>query len=271
MGRGVERRMAELRRRRDEFLNGMLERYRRRGGAEERRRTMVDVLLELKESDPDYYTDDIIKGLIMNMLAAGTDTSAVTIEWALSLLVNHPNILETVALELDSKVGRDRMVNEDDLSNLSYLNCVINETLRLYPPGPLLVPHETSQNCIVAGYDVPCGTMLLVNAYAIHRDSRWWDEPEKFKPERFQGKVAENRGFEFIPFGSGRRKCPGEDLALRVVRLTLATLIHCFEWERVGDEYVDMTEGPGLTMPKAKPLEVMYKPRHNLMGVLSQL
>lgn len=112
--------------------------------------------------------------------------------------------------------------------------------------------------------------MLLVNAYAIHRDPNLWEEPDKFKPERFDGGKSEE-GFKMIPFGMGRRRCPGEGLALRVVGLALGSLIQCFDWERNGEEEMDMTEGAGLTMPKAKPLEAWCRPRQAKMEVLSRL
>ncbi|URE44770.1 cytochrome P450 [Musa troglodytarum] len=183
-----------------------------------------------------------------------------------------PRSLARGEAELDAKIGQGRMAEEEDIPNLPYLNCIINETLRLYPAGPLLVPHESSQDCTVGGYDVPRGTMLLVNAWAIHRDPNSWDEPEEFKPERFQCEGGqEEAGLRMLPFGSGRRKCPGEGLAMRVIGLALATLIHCFEWEKLPGEEVDMTEGRGLTMPKARPLEAMCTPRHTMLHALSQL
>ncbi|KAK2972532.1 hypothetical protein RJ640_006598 [Escallonia rubra] len=152
-------------------------------------------------------------------------------EWALSLLVNHPKVLEKARAELDSYVGQDRLVYETDIPKLQYLQSIVNETLRLYPTAPLLVPHESSDDSTVGGFDVPRGTMLLVNAWAMHRDRAVWDDPTTFKPERFEGR--ENGGHNFVPFGMGRRQCPGAGLANRVVALALAAMIQCFDWERV--------------------------------------
>lgn len=196
------------------------------------------------------------------LLLAGTDTSAGTMEWAISLLLNNLEVLKKAQAEIDDVVGKNRLVEESDLSRLPYLHCIINETLRMYPASPLLFPHESSKDCVVGGFRIPCGTTLLVNLWAIHYDPKIWEEPTKFKPERFQGLEGNRDGFKFMPFGSGRRGCPGEGLATRVVGLALASLIQCFEWERIGKEEVDMSERRGITMPKAIPLEVRCRARH---------
>ena len=193
------------------------------------------------------------------LLVAGIDTSSTTLEWAMSLLLNHPTAMERVRAEIDANVGQGRLLDEQDLPNLHYLQNVISETLRLYPPVPLLVPREASEDCVVGNYDVPQGAMLLVNAWAIHRDPKVWVNPTKFMPERFEGWGGD--GYRLIPFGAGRRGCPGVALANRVIGLALGTLIQSFEWERIGEEEVDMTEYLGLTMLKVKPLEAMCKVR----------
>ncbi|GKV04522.1 hypothetical protein SLEP1_g16675 [Rubroshorea leprosula] len=143
--------------------------------------------------------------------------------------------------------------------------------MRMYPAGPLLLPHESSQECFVGGYRIPRGTMLLVNLWAIQNDPKIWGEPEKFRPERFQGLEVNRDGFKLMPFGSGRRGCPGEGLATRVVGLTLASVIQAFEWERIGEAMVDMTEGTGLTMPKAKALQARCLPRQAMVDLLSKI
>ncbi|XP_027171128.1 cytochrome P450 81D1-like [Coffea eugenioides] len=185
------------------------------------------------------------------MLTARTDTS-VTIEWALSLLVNHLEVLEKARAELDTQVGIDRLVDEHDLSNLPYFHNIISETLRLYPTAPMLVPHESSDDCI-EGYNIPRGTILLVNAWAVHRDPNVWDDPTSFKPERFEGLQVQPS--KLIPFGMERRSCPGSGLAQRVVGLALGSLIQSFDWKRIGEEEIALAEGTGVSMPKAKPLE----------------
>lgn len=207
------------------------------------------------------------------MLAAGTDTSAATIEWALSLMLNHPHTLAKASAEIEGQVGQTRLLEESDLPNLPYLRCVIDETLRMFPVDPLLAPHEASEDCTVGGFHVPRGTMLLVNTWAIQNDRKYWAEPEEFRPERFRGVEGEREGLGFLlfPFGAGRRGCPGEGLAERMVGLVLGTLIQCFEWERQGEEMVDMTEGTGLTMPKAQPLITKCRPHATMLAQMSQL
>ncbi|KAM3252695.1 hypothetical protein P3L10_006765 [Capsicum annuum] len=182
----------------------------------------------------------------------GTDTSSVTIEWAMSLLLNHPEVLEKA-----------------DLPKLKYLRSIIWETLRLYPAEPMLVPHESSDDCKVAGFHIPRGTMLLVNTWAIHRDPLLWEDPESFKPERFEGVEVES--WKLLAFGMGRRVSPGSGLAQRVVGLALGTLVQCFEWQRVSEDTVDLMEGKGATMPKAEPLMARCEARDIVHKVLSEI
>ncbi|GAU26072.1 hypothetical protein TSUD_225350 [Trifolium subterraneum] len=132
--------------------------------------------------------------------------------------------------------------------------------MRLHPPATMLVPHLSSEDCIVGGFDVPRNTMLMVNAWAIHRDPDLWADPTSFKPERFENaKQADVRGF--LPFGMGRRACPGSGLGLRTMGLTLGSLIQCFDWKRIDKEEINMVEGRGTLVPMAIPLEVQCKVR----------
>jgi cytochrome P450 len=206
------------------------------------------------------------------MLSAGTDTSAGTMEWILSLLLNNPQTLVKAQDEIDNLVGQSRLIEESDIAKLPYLCGIINETLRMYPAPQLLVPHEYSEECTVGGYHVPRGTIVLVNAWGIHNDPKIWEEPRKFKPERFQSLEGERTdGIMLLPFGVGRRGCPGKGFAMRIVGLALGSLIQCFEWKRIGKEMVDMSEGGGVTMPKAQPLLAMCRPRSIMLNFLSQL
>ncbi|KAK2976101.1 hypothetical protein RJ640_009533 [Escallonia rubra] len=159
----------------------------RRNKKEGKTKTMLDDMLALQNTEPGNYSDILSKAIYWyTTLLAGTYTSAVTIEWALSLLLNHPKVLEKARGELDSYVGQDHLVDEPDIPKVHYLQSIVNETLQLFPPAPLLVPHESSDDSKVRGFDVPRGTMLLVNAWAMHRDPTVWDDPTTFKPERFE-------------------------------------------------------------------------------------
>ncbi|KAI3465294.1 hypothetical protein Pfo_021957 [Paulownia fortunei] len=268
----LENRLKVLKEKRDNFLQDLIDEHRKMKGFEGGRiKTLIDVLLSLQETDPECYTDEIIRGMMQVMFSAGTDTSVATIEWAMSLVLNNPEALIQAQNEIDNRIGHSRLVDDSDLPQLPYLHGIINETLRMYPVAPVLVPHESSRDCTVGRYRVPGGTMLLVNLWAIQNDPKLWDEPRNFKPERFINLEGQRDGFVFVPFGYGRRGCPGENLAMRVIGLALASLIQCFEWARVGREMVDMSEGPGLTMPKAQPLVAKCRPRLTMGKLLSQL
>ncbi|XP_059631091.1 cytochrome P450 81Q32-like [Cornus florida] len=264
---GYEKKMRGLMIKMDKFLQKLVEEHRQVlliGNKESdsdgsAKKTVVDNLLMMQEKDPEFYTDEIIKGIMLVFLIAGSETSSSTMEWAMALLLNHPDVLKKARAEIDANVGLGCMLDEQNLPKLNYLHNIINEALRLYPPVPLLLPHEASNDCKVHGYDVPHGTMLMINAWAIQRDPELWVEPTRFIPERFEGWNGE--GYKLLPFGGGRRGCPGVAMANRVIGLALGALIQSFEWERVGGEEIDMVEGLGLTMPKVKPLEAIYRPR----------
>ncbi|KAL4193738.1 hypothetical protein AMTRI_Chr06g178330 [Amborella trichopoda] len=262
---GITRLLRALGRKRDRIMQQIVDEHRKLRSSENDnlKPDFVHMLLAMQENDPDYFTDDLIKSIIMVMMSAGTETTAITLEWALALLLNHPDSLQKAQTELAQQVGRDRLVKESDLPKLEYLQAIIYETLRLYPPGPMLSPHESTSECTLGGYTVPKGTILMVNAWHIHRDHDSWPEPSSFKPESFMGTGVDGRGqdFRFIPFSAGRRICPGMGLALRSAVYVLGCLLHGFEWQREGIEPVDMSEGAGLTMPRAVPLRAFVTPR----------
>ena len=168
--------------------------------------------------------------------------------------------------ELEKVVGLNRMVEESDLNNLKYLEMVIKETFRMHPPIPL-IPRESIQDCMVNGYHIPNKSRLVINAWAIGRDARTWLDPDEFIPERFVDEQVDMKGkdFKLIPFGYGRRGCPGTQLALTTVRLVVAQLVHCFDWELPNgmmQAELDMTEEFGLTCPRAQNLVLI--PRYRL-------
>nr|QBG49707.1 cytochrome P450 [Pueraria candollei var. mirifica] len=273
---GVEKKMVKLMTKMDIFLQKLLdENCRNRhvsGGKDRRNMTLIDVMLDLQQTEPEFYTHETVKGVILAMLVAGSETSATTMEWALSLLLNHPEKMNKVRDEIDTYVGQDQKLNELDTTKLKYLQNVITETLRLYPVAPLLIPHKSSKDCNVGGFDIPRGTMLFVNLWTLHRDAKWWVDPTRFEPERFEEREEGGEVFyNMIPFGIGRRACPGAGLAKRVMGHALGTLIQCFEWERIGHKEIDMTEGIGITMPKLETLVALCTPRQGMIKVLSNI
>ena len=201
---------------------------------------------------------------LQDVFTGGSDTSAIAVEWALAELINHPCVMENVAQEIDSVVGKGRLVEETDIPKLPYLQVVVKETLRLHPPGGPFILRESSEDCSIDGYHIPAKTRLLVNVYAISRDPKYWENPHDFQPQRFlieewylKGQYdIRGQNYHFLPFGSGRRGCPGISLALQVVQTSLAAMIQCFEWKVDGKEdgKIDMEEGKGATLPRAHPL-----------------
>lgn len=195
----------------------------------------------------------------------GNDTTVITLTWALTLLLNNRDVLKKAQDELDIHVGKHHQVRESDIKNLVYLQAIVKETMRLHPALPLSAPREAMVDCTIAGFHVAAGTRLFVNLGKLHRDPSVWSNPLEFQPERFLNEHASldvrGQDYEYIPFGSGRRMCPGVSLALQVLHLTLARLLHEFELGTVSDALVDMSESPGLSVPKATPLEVVLSPR----------
>ncbi|KAK6115954.1 hypothetical protein DH2020_008223 [Rehmannia glutinosa] len=275
--REVEKKMMLIQEKRDRFMQNVLQELRRLENGDSsvpksdnagKKKIIAEVLLDMQKSEPAYYTDEMIRNLLLVLLQAGSDTTANTLEWAFSLLLDNPRALSKARLEIDHLVGRKkRLINESDLAKLPYLHCIIKETLRLHPPGPLLLPHESSANCMVGGFQVPRRMILLVNVWHIQNSPEVWEDPRQFKPERFRDfEGGGKNGCEFLAFGSGRRACPGENLAMRVVALALGTLIQCFEWEKVCE--IDMNEGTGFTAPKIQPLIARCCPCQDIVNLL---
>ena len=216
-------------------------------------------------------TSDGVKAFIQDIIAAGTESSAVTMEWAMSELLRHPEAMAAATGELDRVVCRGRWVTERDLPDLPYIDAVVKETLRLHPVGPLLVPHHAREDTVVAGYDVPAGARVLVNVWAIARDpASWPDAPDAFRPERFlaggsaEGMDVHGTHFQLLPFGSGRRMCPAHNLVMKEVVAALANLVHGFSWrlpDGVAPEEMSMEEFFGLNVSRKEPLVAIAEPR----------
>lgn len=266
---GYIKRMKALSKKLDRFLEHVLDEHIENKKAEGFVATdMVDVLLQLAD-DPNLEVKlerHGVKAFTQDLIAGGTESSAVTVEWAISELLKKPEIFKKATEELDRVIGRERWVEEKDIVNLPFVDAIAKETMRLHPVAPMLVPRLAREDCQVAGYDIPKGTRILVSVWTIGRDPKLWENPDEFCPERFIGKDIDVKGqdFELLPFGSGRRMCPGYSLGIKVIHSTLANLLHGFTW-RLPDgmkiEDLNMEEIFGLSTPKKFPLVAVPEPR----------
>ncbi|KAF6138887.1 hypothetical protein GIB67_025616 [Kingdonia uniflora] len=255
----------------DNFHKILLEEHKqkRKNGVTEGDQDFIDVLMTyLEQAEPfsKHDNETIIKSTMLAMFLGGTDTSAITLSWFFSSLLNNPDMLKKAQQEIDAHVGLERNVEEADITNFVYLQAVMKETLRLYPPAPLSIPHETLEDCVVAGYNVRAGTRVIVNLWKLQKDPSVWSDPEEFRPERFLTTHADvnfrGQHFELLPFGSGRRSCPGISFTMQIMTLTLARLIHGFNMRTPSGLPVDMTPvSAGATMPRASSLETFFTPR----------
>ncbi|KAM7516168.1 hypothetical protein LguiA_005751 [Lonicera macranthoides] len=274
---GLNGRLSKARAALDGFIDSIIDEHMQKKKPVDADTDMVDDLLafysdEAKVNESEdlqnsiKLTRDNIKAIIMDVMFGGTETVASAIEWAMTELMRSPQDLKRVQQELADIVGLDRRVEETDFEKLTYLKCCLKETLRLHPPIPLLL-HETAEEAIIAGYRIPAKSRVMINAWAIGRDKGAWEDPEEFKPSRFlKDGVPDFKGsnFEFIPFGSGRRSCPGMQLGLYALEISVAHLLHCFNWELpdgMKPSELDMSDVFGLTAPKASRLVAVPSPR----------
>lgn len=199
---------------------------------------------------------------------AGTDTSSTGLEWLMAELIRHRNVMKKAQEEVRSVVGKRSKIGMEDIYQMHYLKCVVKEALRLHPPLPLLLPRETSTSIELGGYNIPANTRVFINAWAIQRDPSFWDRPEEFIPERFENTGVDFKGqdFHFIPFGSGRRGCPGMAFGVASIECVIANLLYWFDWKLPEDgslglgKDLDMSEVYGLTAYKRVPLRLVPIP-----------
>nr|WLK78565.1 flavone 6-hydroxylase [Salvia plebeia] len=266
---GHEKRMKRTAKELDAIVGEWLIEHRKKGSSGDGKpQDFMDVMISVVQGADlqcQYDVDTIIKATCGTLIAGGTDSTAIVLIWAVSLLLNNRHALKKAQEELDKHVGRERRVNESDIANLVYLQAIAKESLRLYPPGPLGGTRRLTQDCKIGGYDIPKDTWLIVNLWKLHRDPKVWPEPLEFRPERFLngGKNVDVKGhdFELIPFGAGRRICPGTNFGLQMMHIVLASLLQSFDLSTVSDQPIDMTESAGLTDIKATPLDVLIAPR----------
>ncbi|XP_047940099.1 6,7,8-trihydroxycoumarin synthase-like [Salvia hispanica] len=231
----------------------------------EKEKDMVDLLLQLKEEKS--FTFDFnyknIKALLMNIFVGATDTSAATTVWVMTALMKAPKIMKKLQEEIRNLEAKKGIIDEDDLPRLSYLKAVINETFRLHPPIPILMPRQAMQRCTLHGYQIEPKTVVYVNAWAVARDPDYWQHPDEFVPERFFSSSTnidqKGQDFGFLPFGAGRRMCPGSPMGIKHVEVAVANLLYSFDWVMPKGSNLDEESHPGITMHKKKPLLLVPK------------
>ncbi|XP_062078745.1 cytochrome P450 71D9-like [Humulus lupulus] len=225
---------------------------------------LVDVLLKFHNNDDLGFslTSDNLYALIFEIFTGGTETSATSVEWAMSELMKNPTAMKKAQDEVREVFNRKGLADETGLDEMKYLKSAIKESMRLHPILPLLLPRESRETCEINGYVIPAKTQTIVNAWVIGRDPRYWSEPESFKPERFLDSSIgfKSNNCEFIPFGGGRRICVGMSFAVVSVELSLAFLLYHFDWilpNGVKHEDLDMTESFGTTLKRKNALQLI--------------
>ncbi|KAE8774113.1 cytochrome P450 71A1-like [Hordeum vulgare] len=275
---GYVKRMKKLSKMFDRFLEQVVDEHterRRLQGEGFVASDFLDVLLEIA-SDPNLEVKISREGIkaFTQDLIVGAETSASTVEWAISEILMKPEVFAKATEELDRIVGRRRWVTEKDIPSLPYVEAIVKETMRMHPGSPMLSPRVSREDASIAGYDIPAGTRVFINVWAIAHDPALWEAPEEFMPERFLGRKIDVKGqdFELLPFGSGRRMCPGYNLGLKMIQVSIANLLHGFAWrlpDGMAKEELSMEETFGLTTPRKFPLEVVFEiklPAHLYAG-----
>ncbi|CAI0395026.1 unnamed protein product [Linum tenue] len=258
----IERVFHEL----DTFYRHVIDEHLKPGreGAEQ---DMIDVMLAIEKEQfqlhgrKSQFRRENIKAVFLNLFLGGIDTAALTVTWAMAELLANPRLMKKAQDEVRVIVGEKGRVTEDDLENLEYMKLVIKETLRLHPPAPLLLPREASSHLKISGYDIAPKTMIYVNAWGMGRDPNYWKNADKFMPERFADSSLDFRGhdFEYLPFGAGRRICPGINMGIISVEIALANLLYCFDWKlpngmKPQDITMEEKTGASLSVARKEPL-----------------
>ncbi|CAN4120868.1 unnamed protein product [Withania somnifera] len=251
----------------DEFYEDLIEQHLDPNRPKSMEGDIIDLLLHLKKEKltPIDLTLEDIKAILMNVLLAGTETSAAAVIWAMTALMKNPKVMKKVQEEIRKSVGkRDHILKEDDIQNLPYFKAVIKESFRLHPSVPVLLPRKSMKKSTLEGYEIQPGTTIYVNSWAIARDPEIWENPEEFIPERFLNNNIDFNGqdFELIPFGAGRRGCPGIALGVASMELALSNLLYAFDWELpcgMTKEDIDTNVRPGITVHKKNDLCLIPK------------
>ncbi|XP_022159808.1 geraniol 8-hydroxylase-like [Momordica charantia] len=218
-----------------------------------------DMLHYLLRNEDGEIEKNQIQHLLLVLFVAGSDTTSATLQWAMAELLRNPEKLAKAKAEIRQVLGKKKAVEEADIPKLPYLQAVVKEAFRMHPVAPLLLPRKAEREVEIGGFTIPKDAQMLVNAWAIGRDPKSWENPELFEPERFLGSEinVKGRSFELIPFGGGRRICPGLPLAMRMLHLMLGSLINFFDWKVEDGCEVNMEDKFGVTVEMARPLRAL--------------
>ncbi|KAF9601886.1 hypothetical protein IFM89_023950 [Coptis chinensis] len=266
---GLDRRIKRVSREIDMLLDKIIVEHliNIKGNDSDDKKDFLDLLLGVQKNNilDIEFTQDNIKAIILDMFLGGTSTTSTTIEWAIAELLKNPNMMKKAQEEVRRVAGKKPEVDEEDIHQMSYLKAVVKETLRLHPPVPLLLPRESSTSTTIKGYYIPSKTTVFINAWAIQRDSEVWKNPEEFIPERFTNTLIDSKGldYDYMPFGLGRRGCPGMSFGIALVEIVIAKLLYWFNWELPGGvrkEELDLIEASGFNHNKITSLHLVPIP-----------
>ncbi|GAB4859092.1 hypothetical protein Ancab_040390 [Ancistrocladus abbreviatus] len=252
----------------DNFLNDIIKQHQDSMKENSKGKDFVEVLLNIQKNGGGdmALTMTDVKAILISMFAAGLDTTIFILDWAMTELFLSPSLMNRAQAEVRSIVGEKKIVSESDLLQMQYMKAIIKETLRLHPPAPLALPREVAEDVIIGGYDIPAKTRIFVDVWAIGRDSKVWKDSDIFNPDRFIGNDnidVKGQNYELLPFGAGRRICPGLTFAIVTMELGLAQLLHSFDWELppgVQPKDLDISEICNVLVARATDLVVMAKP-----------
>ncbi|KAD4384411.1 hypothetical protein E3N88_24579 [Mikania micrantha] len=252
----------------DEFLEDVIEEHVNKKRGDDEGQDIIDILLNTQKDKTTGFTfeRDTIKAVIMDIFGGGIDNTSTNLEWVLSELIRNPRVMQNLQKEIAEIAQGRSKITEQDLEKMQYLKAVVKESLRMHPPVPLLLPRIVTQDVKLMGYDISSGTQVLVNVWKMGRDSTVWEEPEEFRPERFLTNSINYKGqhFEWLPFGAGRRTCPGVLFSVVIIELAIANIVYKFDLalpNGTKHEDLDMSEKYGITVHRKFPLVVSASPR----------
>lgn len=230
----------------------------------------LDSLLDIKLPDEGgrSLTEDEMVSLCSEFLTAGTDTTATGLQWIMAELVKNQQVQKKLVEEIESVMEHEGRVKEEELGKMPYLKAVVLEGLRRHPPGHFVLPHSVSKEIEIEGYVIPKNATVNFMVAEMGWDEKTWDDPMEFKPERFlnggEGEgvdITGSREIKMMPFGVGRRICPGLALAMLHLEFFVANLVREFEWKCVEGDEVDLSEIPEFTVVMKYPLRARLIPR----------